>query len=79
MLQLLCNIGWHHGTWTYVPGSCDQVNTCPACGKQRSREQHNVRDRQSDGFNRFLQSMQRGLCVRCNQWQRQRKPPVVTP
>lgn len=28
MLQLLCNIGWHHGTWTYVPESCDQVNTC---------------------------------------------------
>lgn len=50
MLQLLCNIGWHHGTWTYVPESCDQVNTCPACGKQRSREQHDVRDRQSDGW-----------------------------
>jgi len=74
ILALLCKVGWRQDTWVYDPEICDQTYTCPQCGKQRSREQHDVRVWKSDGF--FTNTMS-GLCVRSKQGQSRQKPPLV--
>ena len=62
MLNLLCKVGWHHGTWAFDSGpvNCSQTRICRRCGVQSSKDFHNVEHWESIGS--FTEC---GSCERC--------------
>ena len=63
ILAIACAFGLHRGGWNYVEDDqCNQTRVCRGCGRPSFRNEHDVRDWESDGFSYRTES---GACVRC--------------
>jgi len=68
VLNLLCKVGWHYGTWGYDSGpegtvKCGQTRICRGCLEPGFRVRHDMHWR-SDGW---FKSTESGVCMRCEQ------------
>jgi len=67
MLNLLCKVGRHHGTWVYDSKQrekCTQTRICLRCGDQGDGVRHDVRHWRSNGL---FEGTESGVCIRCRQ------------
>jgi len=79
MLNLLCKVGFHYGTWVYdsdagQSAKCDQTRIC-RCGVQNFRVEHTVSHWESDGF---FSDTKSGVCIRCKQLQNREREPTFS-
>ena len=71
MLNPLCKVGWHYGSWGYDSGTveCAQTLICRGCGEQSSRIRHEV-----DHWDSGSSEKESAVCIHCKQIMTRKKP-----